>query len=66
MARLLEAVDGDMVFNWQALPEPLRSNEKARDTILTQLQNQFGNAPVDPPRLFEINKTAMELIKKLK
>lgn len=65
--RLLEAnSDGDMIFNWFALPEPYKSDLEARDRILEKLKDTFGNDPVDGQRLFEINEFALQEILKLK
>lgn len=56
--------NGSLVFNWQQLPNKVRSNLELRDKIFRELQNKYKVGEfVDSKTVFEINKYVIDRIK---
>jgi hypothetical protein len=56
--------DGTMSFNWDHLPEPLRSETEIRDKIFNELQEKMKiNDLVTTKKLFDLNRYAIERIR---
>jgi hypothetical protein len=56
--------DGTMSFNWDQLPEPLKSETEIRDKIFNELQEKMRiNENVTTRKLFDLNRYAIERIR---
>jgi hypothetical protein len=57
--------NGTMFFNWEQLPEHIKSNIDLRDKLFKELQEKIKlNDSVTSRALFELNRYAVERIKK--
>ena len=58
--------EGDLVFNWDLLPEKVAKNTALRDKIYAKAQEEFkpGNLIFNSKLLFDINKFILDEIKK--
>lgn len=56
--------DGQLVFNWDQLPENIREKTELRDSIFKGLQEILGvNEFVTTKALFDLNQYAIKRIK---
>jgi hypothetical protein len=56
--------DGTMSFNWDQLPEPLKSETEIRDKIFNELQDKMRiDEFVTTKKLFDLNRYAIERIR---
>jgi len=56
--------DGQLVFNWDQLPEHIRSKTELRDSLFKELQERLQlNEFVTTRALYDLNKYAIDRIK---
>lgn len=56
--------DGTMSFNWDQLPEPLKSETEIRDKIFNELQDKMRiDEFVTTKKLFDLNRYVIERIR---
>ncbi|MDD5649568.1 MAG: hypothetical protein PHF86_04010 [Candidatus Nanoarchaeia archaeon] len=56
--------DGSLVFNWDQLPEHIRSQTELRDKLFVELQNKFKvNSRVTSRDILDLNIYAIKRIK---
>ena len=57
--------DGNLIFNWDLLPEKVSKNIELRDKIFEKIQKEFpvGKTIFNNKLLFDINKFVIEEIK---
>ena len=61
---VVEFKNQELVFNWDELPEKVRSNIELRDKIFKELQDKFDpqKVAVNPKSLFDMNKYVLDRI----
>lgn len=64
--QLIEIKEGNFVFNWYQLPEPMNLDFKLRDKIFQELQQKFNlnnlATLIDSRLLFEMNQYTINRI----
>ena len=65
MGKLIDfdPLDGNVIFNWESLPDKISGDTQLRDAIWKDVQSKYGDEPImDSKLLFEINKYVINRI----
>jgi len=58
-------IEGDLTIDWDSLPEKVKLSDEVKERIFKTLESRYSAGdPLDSRVLFDINKYAIELVKK--
>ena len=63
--QIVEFDNGDLILNWNDLPDNIKSNMELRDNIMNELKQKYENVLINPKILFEMNKYVVNRIKSM-